>query len=202
MWIMLIEKLPTVISPPKFGIFWSTEWINGKIAAQQKKRLIHQYHDVDRYDKREVDVLWDHTTQREDRLAAEPFWGWEPNEARARGILYGGEKIKVYPHEYSEMTPEKMRLYVFGDEQGDGSHILIEDTTSVADEILIRQVLDGETRPIYEAALIDGASHAQAMATAFGMDITIPEAEFPPIGWYQIVPEYGLIFATEDELRG
>jgi hypothetical protein len=126
-------------------------------------------------------------------------FGREPNLARARKIRYKDEDIKIFPHEFSVISKENMRLYVQGDDDSENSHDLI--TTDVAEETLLREITEGELKPIVEAAQLDGCTMAQAILVALGMDITIPEAEFPPLGWYKIKPEFGLVYCRPHELE-
>jgi hypothetical protein len=122
--------------------------------------------------------------------------------ALARRINYQGQDLRVLPHEFSEQDAETMRLFVYGvedDEHDTASHVLMSG--NISEDILVKGVLDGETRPIYEAALIDGANEAQAMNTALGVDITLPDAHFPPVGWYRPRLPYAEIFCEDWELE-
>ncbi|GAI54447.1 unnamed protein product, partial [marine sediment metagenome] len=81
-----------------------------------------------------------------------------------------------------------------------GAHALVPE--SVAEETMIHKVLEKGQREIYEAALIDGCTEAQATATALGQDVTLPDWKFPPIGWYKPNFEYARYFCYEGELKG
>ena len=189
MWIMLTKKLPTQVSPPMMSIFWSVPWpylpdCVAKAKARHRKsasteKIITNY----------------------DNHNGSP-WGNEPDAKNARRIFYKSENIRVWPHEFSEMTPEKMKFYIL-DEQ---CHKLVKsDYVDIADDNKTKQaseeITDEITKLIYDAALLDGCNENQAKMVALGMDITIEDAEFPAIGWYRIKAGYGLHFCTKDELK-
>ena len=132
------------------------------------------------------------------------FWdgfGFEPNYARARKIIYQGEALRVSPHEFSFVEPANMRLYVLGSgKSNDASHELV--ASDVASQKVIDGILDGETRPIYEASLLDGCTEDQAMMVALGQDITADDDfGIPPIGWYRCRREYAEFYCSESEMQ-
>ena len=163
MWIMLIRRLPTDPAPPLAAIFWSVPWTNNEWSTEQTKRDMKRLNDGS---------LWDSLL---------PF-GKEPDWAGARKIVFRGEPIRVFPHEFAIVSRERMAEYV-----GE-SHSLVPD--GVAEERLSNEVLEGRLRPVYEYALLDGCSHEQALLVASGHDITIPDVEYPPLGWYRLREEY------------
>jgi hypothetical protein len=114
-WIMPTTKLSTQVSPPKMSIHYSFPWPDEKAFNEQKKRL--------------------HITEEEedDTFFYDPEYGFgkEPNWKKARAIFYKGEKVRVFPHEFSVLKPENMASYANGDEycglqgkltQGDDYH--------------------------------------------------------------------------------
>lgn len=201
MWIILTKKLPTAVSPPKLSIFWSVPWVDEKRLKQQRESYMAQY--VDMYAGTRVSraEMWQDVLEKMD-VFFPPFYGLEANAAKDRAIMYHGDRIRVHVNEYNPVDKERMSLYVLGTDDGDPSHYLNVDASSVADEIIVKEILEGELRPIYEAALIDGCTHAQAMATAMGIDITLPEPQFPPVGWYSCHPEYAKLFCEPWEMEG
>jgi hypothetical protein len=80
-------------------------------------------------------------------------------------------------------------------------YTLVEADVAAAEERLIQEVMEGELRPIYEAALLDGANEQQAKLTAMGMDFTMSDSEFPPVGWYRCRPEYAEMFCYDWEMK-
>ena len=182
MWILLTGHLPVKYAPPRLSIFWSTPWPNEKFVKQQEKRYSNRYDLSDQPTnqwKNQPDVFYD-------------MFGKDPNWAKARRIAYKEQDIRVFAHEFNQLTPENMALYVLGDDDVDPSHDLVSD--SVASDMLVKGALDGESKPIYDAALMDGAEHGQALATALGHDITLPAADFMPLGWYRLKPGYQVLF--------
>lgn len=176
-WIMLIAKLPTRPSPPKMSIHWSTHWPFKRMADRQKEKV----------KKNELgegagSVYVDFLT----------MFGREPVAKDARKIIYNDRELRVWPHEFTEITPENMRLYV------EESHELVSGT--VAEETLIKD-MKGIKKEIYDAALLDGCTHYQAQLMALGVDVSDENFEFPPIGWYRIKREYGEYFCTDQELE-
>jgi hypothetical protein len=202
MWIMLREKLPTEVSPPKMSLFWSTPWplepesyIKGRTLTQynkEKKLAEEAGMEVKSYKE------WKRSRQKELGLA---FHGYDPDYDTARRIFYKGENIRVWDHEFSEVSQENMRIYILEDE----SHELVMadyiDNIEYEGERTKDLVLDAISTPIYEAALLDGCSENQARLVAIGMDVTEEDVEFAPVGWYKIKREIGLMFCDERELE-
>jgi len=194
MWIMLLKKLATEPSPPKLSLFWSTPWppggTPGKDAIREWKKLGGQAGD-----------LWVPEPDSFQHMR----WGTEvvcfreslrlANWGEARKIRYGGCDIRVFPHEYGAMTAEAMNDYVVG-----GSHVL--ETSEVAEDVIVSSMLRGVRLPIYESALLVGCTHAQAVAVAMGIDITLPDVVFPALGWYRCGSEYAAAFCDPWEMEG
>jgi len=202
MWIMLIKKLPTRPSPARMSIFWSTPWPDDHYAPRQSSQcrvcleIPRKYKDGF---KCGCDGEPDLISPEDQVVLDKSFLGWEHNWTGARKINFAGQEVRVFPDEFSVIKPENLRLYILGDDTGPGSHEFVAGT--VAEDVIIQGVLDGETRPIYEMALLDCANPAQAMAVALGMDITLPDSEFPAIGWYRCKREYAERFCEDWELE-
>ena len=175
-WIMLITKLPTNPSPPKLSIFWSVPWTEEKYVKQQKEMVEKEYL------SKLGDCYFNDIS----------FWGKEPDWEGARKIVYQNNEIRIFPHEFSVLELEKLKLYIFE------SHDLMPG--SVAEEKLMKE-LRGEKKLYYEAALLEGATEREAILTAMGVDITEGQYEIPQIGWYKVKPEYGMIYCDQAELE-
>lgn len=159
------------------SIFWSLPWPNKEYAAKQKEA-------IDSEDLEDFGVEYFFNPVHR---ANEPKWG------EARMIKYKDEQIRVFPHEFSELTLENMKLYL------EESHDLVPGT--VAEEDIMDSMLRGAKRRTYEAALIDGCTEYEARLMAIGVDVTDGHYEIPAIGWYRIKPEYGQVYCYKREMR-
>ena len=195
MWIMLIKKLPTVVSPPKLSLFYSykhrptEDEINRCLKAYiwaeyGGLRVTAHLEDKELRDKY-IAIIKD-TDKIRDGL-----FGYVPNEFKAVWIYYKNEKIKVYPHEYSILTPENLKSYMIK------SHELMSDNYAT-EQIQNTKLCKGQ-RFVYDAALVDGCDDFQAIMVALGKDpLDIP----PPIGWWRCKPKYAQVYCYEDEMTG
>lgn len=203
MWIMLIKKLPTKPSPPKMSIHWSVKWVESTYGFAEKQREFLEYLATTR-------EYWGEGEHQSDKEWVEswlsmptvpsPGWGSEPNWSLARKIHYKGSDIRVFPHEFSPVIPSTMKLYTFGDSQQPPSHELVPGDTA-AERALINEVRTGMRKVLFEAALLDGCTRQQALCVATGVDITIPDVDFPPIGWYRCDPEIAEFFCKPYEME-
>lgn len=200
MWIMLIKKLPTSPSPPRLSIFWSVPW--GVGFSEYANGQAEGCCECGRSRNKCV-CAGGFVEVKPDDLDVDDGTGFDlefgvrtPNWVHARKIHYKGHDIRVFPHEFSVVDKRRMAMYILHEA---ASHILVADST--AEEAVLKGILDGETRPIYDLALMDGCTPAQAMATALGSDITLPDPDFPPIGWYRCRREYAEHFCEEWEME-
>jgi hypothetical protein len=134
-----------------------------------------------------------------------------PNWDNAVAIYYKGEKIRVFPHEFSLMNRKKMHDYLMGME-GEGIHtheLVTAEIVSAAQERL-QEITDESLKPIRDAALLDGASPEMALQIAMGVDVLVPDegledpnddCGFPPVGWYRCLPEYAAIYCHPYEME-
>lgn len=192
MWIMLIKKLPIRPSPAKLSIFWAVPWPDEHQVALQQK----QYFDEA---LGKWSIGWGYEFDRAEPPQDYFFddFGKEPNAANAVRIRYKGHDLRVWPHEYSILSPENMAEYVRE------SHELVAD--EVSENRWLGKIIERDTESqqfnVYEAALLDGCTVAEATLTAMEMDITIPDPQFPPaIGWYRCKPHYAEIYCYEWEM--
>lgn len=178
MWIMLIECLPIKDPPPKYAIFWSTPWpMDDQIenfinTAKWNGQLPSDEHDgeADFESIEDPDFHYIYT----------PL-GKDPNPALARQIIYNDQAIRIFRHEFSIMTDEKMERFV-GNQ--DASHTLVH--FNVAGEKLIDILTESDYKNVYESALLDGATPNIAQLIALGHDF----GTYPPIGYYVLREEY------------
>lgn len=179
---MLLTKLSTLASPPKLSVHWSFPWGDEERAASQKKRLNSNNSPWAEDEDGEFN---------EDATVYYTFLGKEPNWKNARAIYYKNDKIRIFPHEFSIVTPKEMQDFV-----DEGALELVEDPTVT--QILGERSLKGKTQhDVYGAALVDGCDHWQAMMVALGED---PTGEFPPIGWWKMSEQFAGVFCYEEEM--
>lgn len=209
MWIMLRKRLPCLVSPPKMSVHWSAPW-PGEAAGegipdftrQQRQTCLRcgtliresepgaqcECADGPEYLTEQTDHTWD-----------EPF-GKTSNWAFARKIIYKGEALRVFPHEFSALSEAGLTLLTgVGLLPGEPPPFeLVPD--GVAQDTVYESVIDGELKPVYEMALLDGCLHEQAVAVALGNDITFPAPGGPPpLGWYRLRPPYVNYFCYAEE---
>lgn len=104
---------------------------------------------------------------------------YEHNWLRARKIIANGQTIRVFPDEFGVLQAANMLTYIES-----GYFDFIQEQP--AEGKIVEDILFGEDRIIYDAALVDGATKQQALLTAMGMRVDLEDAEFPPaIGWYK-----------------
>lgn len=168
---MLNCKLPTKASPPKMSIHWTSPYPDKDIAEKQEKEKLKKLEDFSYYD--------------------ETWRGKEPDFANARGFIYHNDRVRIFPHEFSEVSNKNLQLYL-----NEGVYKLIH-VKALAQ--LLDVNLSKEKRVIYEAALLDGCDHYQAMMIALGQD---PIDTFPPIGWFKLTEEYANYFCYANEQEG
>ena len=217
MWIMLIAKLPTGVSPPKLSIFWAEPW-RGEIGEEMYRRMVLDAYCREackdreaprRRDQDDWDLeLWDEcskaiangdftppegTEERRLGRCLHPF-GAEPNWAGALAILYGGEKIRVFPHEYSKLADERLKEYVAE------SHELVLGDTVESEQLSTELEISPEKQALVDAALLEGASLSEAKLMACGLYSPEEGTEVKPSGWYRCRREYAEIYCTEREM--
>ena len=109
-WILLTAKLPTCVSPPKLSIFWSQPWpfeefINRKNAIRADlEGKGWRGDELEAETRRKYDAHWGEF--------GPALRGRNPDYLNARQISFDGESIRVWPHEFSILTAEKMHYYV------------------------------------------------------------------------------------------
>ncbi len=215
MWILVLAKLPTDPSPPKLSMHWSRADGRTEYARRQRQEIEATQSGKSRW--REVG-LPDPTSRigrereraalievDEDTTEQEPYFydslgfGKVPNWIGARSISYKGQSLRLFPHEYKLLEPERMRGYIFGlGGEAIPSHELVPNTE--ADAAILGAIKEEDQRIVYDAALCDGCVHEQALLTALGVDLFASGAEIAPIGWYRCKREYAEAFCYEEEM--
>jgi hypothetical protein len=221
MWILLTKKLPTEFSPPKLSIFWAEPWQDDRHAKQQKETCMNCGHTV-WYN----DTTWDGKKKKKRNALCEcaggpdlpnedttfiytPF-GKEANWVGAVKIIYRGTQLRVFPHEFSKLSDEHLNWYILG-MPGENlpSHDLVSDlvpdpvfTVKDTEENPLQEIFDEAMKPIYDAAILDGATPAMAKMLSLGMDVAAPESTpIPLLGWYKCKEEYAKIYCEDREME-
>jgi len=184
MWIMIINKPNTVVSPPKLSIHWAEKRppVDTLLHTREKKKKRPQRFVFTMEDWKEYDAECEGNLNEVQRLEG------------MVSILFLGEILYLWPEEYSVIPTERLLEYI---DESSGSHVLYEDSridTSVTKPVSFK---DKEQRALFEAALLDGCDIKQAMCVMEGLDPDIPD--IPVLGWYRAKPEYADYFCRDGE---
>lgn len=172
MWIMLTKKLSTEKSPPKLSYHWAESWPMIEWAVKQERAIRSG----------EMVVM-------ADGCLSSPVYENEPDWRYAVGIIFQGEKIRIFPHEFSKSEGSLRELV-----NGDG--VIFHPSETVA---ALARTLSVAKQTIKEAAMLDGCDEFEAELVAHGKD-PFEAAELPPTGWYEVRPELASVFCYEDEM--
>lgn len=219
MWVMIIKKLSIQNPPPRCSIHWAKNYDNLDRETKQFRGLFsfssylteaHQNiayalmkylckgkepylkdYDISDITKNNVNSFYEQHREKireflADKDLYDPMWmGLEPNYFGAKRIVFEEEEFVIFPHEYSIVSLENMHIYM------EDSHELVPGNT--AEKRFIRDNLSKGQRRIYDASLVDGCNHRQAILNVMGKPID----DFPePIGWYKMKPEYQAYFGV------
>jgi hypothetical protein len=205
MWIMLITKLGTSVSPPKLSIHWSLPWPdNVRVKLQGSRCLVCNMYLATKRDgtplKRSLNLTQCNckggpTFANKDTHSIYTPLGSEHNWMGARSIQYMGERIRVFPNEFSILSRERMKAYC------EESHELIPMKVYGSETTRIDAVLDSDQRFVKDAAMVDGCTEHEGLMVALGMDITIEDAEFPAAGWYKCKETVASSFCSAYEMN-
>lgn len=186
-WIMLTTKLSTHPSPPKLSIFWSTPWPLDDYVAKLDEIKGRMRRAAERLGATIDAVTLDAKAREEyDEKHGEfatPF-GRNPDFLNARRIHFDSHDLRVWPHEFSVMTADKMHYYIAVEEaytlrpEGVGKGAATE-------RLIANATLDTDQRFVRDAALVDGCTDQQALLVALGQDVLEPST-FEPLGWYKL----------------
>lgn len=163
MWILLLTKLPTEVSPPRGSIHWAGADAMDLGRAQKQKELSSDT------DKTKYGTL----TDEGDRYWDEVWNGYETKEDGAVWIIFDGEAIKVWPHEYSTPNEETINQCLMSADWSMSHFPMYGRTALFADPrtLIVKDRLDTYPRfdrDLYDAARIDGQDDLQAFYTAIG----------------------------------
>ena len=215
MWVMLIKRIPVQNPPPFISIHWAVEWDSFSHEIRVFERLFNFYagrtepfddiiydlfrhlsknnpsyrkdFDVSEITRKNVKSFYEkHRNKIKAYLRTRTLYdkhGEVSNWFGAMKIRFKDDEIRIFPHEYSIISKKNMHIYM------NETHELVPSDT--ASKKFIEQNLTKRQRPIYEASLMDGCTHFQAMLNTMGKPID----DFPdPIGYYVAKPQYLNIF--------
>jgi len=112
-------------------------------------------------------------------------FGKEPNKINSYDVTLGNTTIKVWAYEFTIPKEEAFADLV------EESHDFIAFENNKASETMKNLITDTELKFIYEHALLDGANEVQAIATAYGQEIsTVPHLN----GYFRCKDSYRNIF--------
>ncbi len=174
-WIMITGKFPHKRWPPFMSIHWSHPWpMDQEVVLAQKYReaVVKSYGG---------------------------FLGQEHNYETARKVAFARQEFRIFDNEFSIVKAESMSMFVIGSPEESPSHVLRPG--GLAEKNLIDEILDGEKKMHYDAALLDGCTEPQAFRVAMGLDV-IDLIEFPPIGWYECRSEFVKFFLSWPDRLG
>lgn len=164
-WITLTRRLPIENPPPILSLHWSVAWANMEYARSQFDRYANEVgelpHSAD-------GAIWV-------ELGKEPDW------LHARKIRWNGGDVRIFPHEFTKTTEEKLLLFT------KETHDL--QAGDVAHNALLDMILKDDLKPAYESLLLEGCTKEQAILVLQGMDID-DASTIPPTGWYKLKPQY------------
>ena len=215
-WVFLVDKLPTEVAPPALSLHYAVPWpVENKRedksfqkTCNKLRALLQRCSFVDEQALKETDAsaLWDFLENKEvfDFVANnDPILLVRVHEdtrssaalenRRLKGamqIKFAGENIRIFPEEFSDITPERMREYL---------DFYVFHETDLWSGLGLKPK-DPDEKFIYEALLLDGCDEYQANNILNGGNFASID-DFPaPLGWYECPKEYGLNFKSEEEL--
>jgi hypothetical protein len=189
---MLIKKLTTEVSPPRLSIHWAEPW---PMDDRHIKNAVKRKEDAKRF-------YWGREEYPGDDEICDPFFGYpitmeERRFRDAMGIVFMGERIRIFPEEYSVVSAKNMAEYI---DPVEGSHYLIEEDIEAGRDQIPSVWESKEKKLLFEAALLDGCSIVQSLNVMEEKDVDFDVDLFPPVmGWYRAREEYARIFCSRDE---
>lgn len=158
MWILLTKKLPTKVSPPIMSIHWAVDILPETIKVDENLIALS-----DRF--------------------VDDFGHFEPMEDGAVWIIFDGSPLKVFPHEYTELSEETLEMCLYGSAPGEynmshapmyGREALFVIPWSMEDVGENFEVHPLFNRSIYDAGLVDGLDEFGAFYMAVGSEDGLP----------------------------
>lgn len=216
-WIFLVNKLPTVVSPPAMSIHYAIPWpmeisklSRSAIARLNRLRELLlgsgfvDEDELEAMDNKKLasfilqnDDVYDYLDETDSELMDfSCITGHDYYELKRLGgamqIKFAGENIRVFPEEFSEVSLSNMKAYM---------EKFIFHPNDLWNGLSVKPT-DPDEKFIFEAALLDGCNEYQATNIVNGGDINSVD-DFPaPLGWYECPLDYGLYFGkTEEDMK-
>lgn len=177
---MIIEKISYEVSPPKLSIHWAGASAEDIKESERQKKLLRDGVIEEAGNNTYTDELG---------------WGYLPSEAGSVWILFGDKALKLWPHEFSIVTPESFKLYIWG-EDDDGfvaSHLprvarefVISPHAEVNLELAKRY---GFSKDLYEYALLE-TDEIHSFWSSMGFDPDDPLNTVSKNFWFSLHPIY------------
>ena len=217
-WIFLVNKLPTVVSPPAMSIHYAIPWpmentfMDKKVESQARKlrKLLSRcsYVDTELLDETKDEDLWDFLENNDvyefvedyddslleeipDQFGYRRAFDYRRLKA-AMQIKFAGENIHVFPEEFSDVSISSMKQY---------TEEFIFHPMDLWNGLGVKPT-DPDEKFIFEAALLDGCTPYQANNIVNGGGIESVDDFPPPLGWYECPMELGFYFGkTEEDMK-
>lgn len=199
MYIMLIKKLSTEVSPPAGSIHFSVPWFDEEKVLDQLERYHYYIYEqpLSREKTREIikREIESGNLEAPKGPIFDGLFGYEHNESSARAILFDNKAIKVYDDEYSVIDKNNLLEYLLTPSHipyGMGNKpLLYEDHVETETKVFER--LDE-----MEAALLE-TNEVEAWYIAQGCDLE--DFEPPKNMWFKVLTVYGLYYYDEEDLE-
>lgn len=199
MWILIKRDIPvqTEYRPQWLGIYWGVWWIDSEQISRAfwnfyheegeifvKKRyqeslippeVFENIYNEEKYPEEYEDVL--KAFMKSDCFVT--ILGLDPNPARAVRIIVNNEAIKIWPHEYAEISNDKLISFL-------ADKAYISRPSNIAEEKIDDFIIEGIARTVYEEAVMDGCTDFEARLMVMGINVA-ERYDIPPVGWYEYV---------------
>lgn len=214
MWVMTRQQIPCAAGPEALCFFWAmpspiiaqciglvhrygleNQMLDipeqAHLTAKVKKKRIPSFLQPDNAANwlPKLEVLLEEYRAGDGKLMPPGSWGFEGDPTRSVVVRKDSQDIRLWPHEF---VPNSGGLLC---------KLIAEDVVefhmeSVAEQELLRGILERNTEQafVYDAALVDGCTHDQAVAVALGVNIGDEDCGVLPLGWYRIDRKWAKAF--------
>src|SRR5258708_29804302 len=154
MWILIRQNLPatgvdlgdgnfkSLSAPPYASIHWATPWTDTTILQSQRKREAMFWGERNKVGRKTTWELAEDKQADETWLYMPTALGLEANWAGAVRLRWEGEDLRVFPHEFTPLDSDAMRMFVLGAGVDEPSHELV--TGEVPELTLLKGMLESD----------------------------------------------------------